>query len=57
MQLVIEDNGKGFDEKYLAESNSFGIMGMKERASNVGASFEIKSQKNSGTEIIVRFPI
>jgi PAS domain S-box-containing protein len=50
--LQIIDDGKGFATSRQA-SGSFGLSDMKERAEQIGASLEIKSESGQGTEITV----
>ena len=57
-QLVITDNGKGFDWKGQQPSkDSNGITNMTERAKAIGAEFELKSQQDKGTSIQLTIPI
>jgi signal transduction histidine kinase len=58
IQLMIEDNGKGFDMKKVAVENEvsvlegLGLMSMQERAELTGGSLVIESQLKKGTAII-----
>lgn len=60
--LVIEDNGIGFeaDAKAAAgtepadSARSFGLLGMQERASLIGASLTIESTVGQGTTVLLR---
>ncbi len=52
VELDIRDNGVGFDESRV--SSGLGLLGMRERASMLGARFQVKSLPNKGTEIQVR---
>lgn len=55
IQLNIEDNGKGFD--VAAQTNGVGVLGMKERATLIGAAFTLSSRENNeGTRITVTLP-
>ena len=57
--MRIMDDGRGFDSTVAerpAESNHFGLMGMRERASQLGAEFRIHSTIDSGTRIEVIVP-
>jgi signal transduction histidine kinase len=54
IELDIRDNGKGFDQNKV--SAGLGLLGMRERASMLGAHFEVKSLCDEGTEIQVRVP-
>jgi two-component system sensor histidine kinase DegS len=55
--LLVEDDGLGFDENQVEDSQrkytSFGILGMKERADDIGASLEIRSALGEGTKVTV----
>jgi PAS domain S-box-containing protein len=53
--LIVEDDGVGFDPGVpRAAGEGFGLLGMRERASLVGASLEIESAADAGTTILVR---
>ncbi|MBI5476524.1 MAG: PAS domain S-box protein [Ignavibacteriales bacterium] len=52
----IKDNGIGIDEKYLHKLDSFGILGMKERAMVAGGEFHITTAPGKGTTIRVSIP-
>jgi signal transduction histidine kinase len=54
--LKITDNGKGFDKKNLTNGNSFGIIGMNQRAQQHGGTIEFSGSPNKGTTIIARIP-
>jgi signal transduction histidine kinase len=47
--LEIVDDGKGFPIGKAGRIDSYGIMGMRERASSIGASFDIMSEPGRGT--------
>jgi ligand-binding sensor domain-containing protein/two-component sensor histidine kinase len=53
--LVVKDNGKGFDTRFIVPGN--GINNMQERADKIEAYFEISSETGKGTEIRLLFPI
>lgn len=50
--LHIVDDGRGFDITQLS-SGHFGLDNMRERAASIGATLDIESNKNKGTEVIV----
>jgi len=57
LQVVVTDNGRGFDTKAVAVSSSrLGIQGMRERAAMLGGTVSFTS-KGTGTRIIVRIPL
>lgn len=57
--LKITDEGRGFDlEKVLQEKNeSYGIIGMRERAELLGGKIKINSAPGAGVKIIIEVPI
>jgi len=50
--VKLKDNGTGFEMK--SDKNSFGLSNMQQRAQKAGASLQIQSEKESGTEIILK---
>ena len=57
IELSILDDGVGFDYKKNKDTRSFGIMGMKERVTITGGTFEVNSFENKGTTIKVTIPL
>ena len=56
--ISIKDDGKGLSKNNTDNHNaSFGIFGMKERASILGGKLEIESTPKEGTAIIVELPL
>lgn len=51
LSLIIEDDGIGFDFENISTENSFGLLGMKERAELIDAEIVIESEKNNGVTI------
>lgn len=51
--LIITDNGIGFNAKDKKILNSLGLLGMRERATMIGAELVITSAENKGTRIKV----
>ncbi len=49
--LEITDNGIGFHDGTAGRLDSYGIMGMRERASSIGATLEIASKPGEGTRV------
>ena len=57
LQVVVTDNGRGFDTKAATVSSShLGIQSMRERAAMLGGSVSFTS-KSSGTRILVQIPL
>ncbi len=55
--LNVEDDGIGIKNEQLLKSNSFGIMGMKERAYIVKGEVDISSLPQKGTRVKIVIPI
>jgi len=53
-ELIIVDDGKGFDTGGAIRDTSYGLMGMRERADVIGATLQIGSERGVGTTIKVR---
>jgi PAS domain S-box-containing protein len=61
VQLTIKDDGIGFDSDQppgkRKKKRDFGLLRMRERATYVGGTLNIKSAHHNGTEIDVRIPL
>ena len=55
IELVVEDNGFGFDMNHIKKG--FGISSMRERTELSGGRFEIESTQEAGTTIRASWPI
>ena len=57
--MEVRDNGKGIGEEEIFDSESFGLIGMRERALYLGGEFQISSCSDggSGTTVIVSIPL
>jgi len=51
VELHLADDGQGFDRQ--AETDGFGLVGMRERAQLMGAQFRLRAARGRGTEIFV----
>jgi signal transduction histidine kinase len=61
VQVIIEDNGRGFDAHVAFQSgngsNRLGLLGIQERLSTVGGNFKVESAPERGATLLVRIPI
>ena len=55
LNIIIQDNGKGFDIKKVEFGN--GLNNMKKRAHEIGAEFEITTKPDQGTRITINHVI
>lgn len=56
LSICIRDNGRGFNVGEVGYL-SLGLLGMQERARNIGAHLEIKSKINKGTTVKLNLPV
>jgi signal transduction histidine kinase len=49
----VKDDGTGFDETGAPPAGHYGLIGMKERAAQIGAIFELTSERGRGTTVSV----
>ncbi|MDJ0756159.1 MAG: sensor histidine kinase [Ardenticatenaceae bacterium] len=57
IQLIIRDNGVGFDVPVALASDRFGLQGIRERAEIAGGRLHIHSQPGNGCCIEASFPL
>ncbi len=55
--LEVHDNGRGITESELADPQSLGLVGMRERALLLGGSITFAGNAESGTTVRVRIPL
>jgi PAS domain S-box-containing protein len=54
--LEVKDNGKGITEEEITNSDSFGLLGIRERVNFLGGNVKISGIRNEGTTIRVNIP-
>jgi signal transduction histidine kinase len=57
LELIVRDDGAGFDPDQVESSDHLGIRGMRERAEAAGGTLEIDSREDAGTTVKVRVPM
>lgn len=57
MNLIIEDNGKGFDPKTMISQAGIGLKNMEKKVEQMGGTFTIDSILSKGTSIIIDLPL
>ena len=55
--LVVEDNGRGFEEKNTQQKDGIGISQIKARIQMMGGKLDIESKLGKGTKVTVQLPI
>ncbi|MES2439131.1 MAG: sensor histidine kinase [Verrucomicrobiota bacterium] len=56
-KLSIHDDGKGFDPALAEDPKSLGLIGMLERAENIGGLVVFAPSPNKGTDVILTVPL
>jgi PAS domain S-box-containing protein len=54
--MKVRDNGRGFDAN-MRKAESFGLVGIRERALLLGGTVDIESRPGDGTEVVIRIPV
>ena len=57
LELIVSDDGKGFDESDRTKPRSFGLRGIQERIYHLGGKVKIASKRGEGTKISVCLPV
>jgi ligand-binding sensor domain-containing protein len=56
VRITIQDDGRGFTRDAAADPGHYGIIGMQERASQIGGALDLVTQPGSGTIITLTLP-
>ena len=57
LNIIVEDNGIGFDLSKIRNSSGMGISNIEKRVEHLGGSMEIDTSHKKGTSIIINIPI
>ncbi|HEU4770183.1 MAG TPA: two-component regulator propeller domain-containing protein, partial [Pyrinomonadaceae bacterium] len=57
VRLSVRDNGRGFDPNRQIADGHFGLLGMRERAEQIGGTLSIDSTPERGTQIAIDVPL
>lgn len=57
LNLTVRDDGKGISPDAAGNSESLGLMGMLERAADVGGNVEFDSPSGRGTRVVLTIPL
>jgi|SRR5580658_2869038 signal transduction histidine kinase len=59
LRMVVRDNGCGIDSQVVrsGQVSHLGLLGMRERAENMGAQLRIRSRPGAGTEVEISVPV
>jgi signal transduction histidine kinase len=56
LMLEVQDDGRGIPPEKLTDAGSFGLLGMRERASGLGGAIEITGYPGKGTRVMLYLP-
>ena len=56
LRVSISDDGRGFDLTHPAPAGHWGLVGMRERATSIGAELSVVSAAGAGTEVALVVP-
>ena len=57
INILVEDDGKGFDIEKVDSKKSTGLSNIKKRINNLKGTFDLDSYPNKGTSVIIDIPI
>lgn len=57
LNIIVEDNGKGFDTADLEKTNGIGLKSIHRKIEELKGEFTIDYQRNRGTTIIIEIPV
>jgi len=57
LRVEVRDDGHGFDPVHVDANGHFGLVGMRERAATLGATFAIESAPGRGTTVLLTIPV
>jgi len=55
--LKVEDNGTGITEEQISDPQSFGLIGIRERAIHWGGEVKINGKQGKGTSVYITIPL
>ena len=57
INIIIEDNGKGFDYKLVIKKDGIGLKSIEQKVEQMGGTFTVDSVLSKGTTIIIDLPL
>ena len=57
INIIIEDNGKGFDYKIVTKKDGIGLKSIEKKVEQMGGTFTVDSAVSKGTTIIIDLPL
>ena len=57
LNVIVEDDGIGFDAKHINYTDAFGLQSIKERAQVLNANLSVDSKPGRGTTLLIDIPL
>ncbi len=57
LQIMVEDDGVGFDTKLLSSFSGMGLKGIQSRVQNLNGTIDFDSRKHHGTTVTITIPL
>ena len=57
INIMIEDNGVGFDTKKISAADGMGLANIKKKIAHLGGTFDVDTTPGKGTTIIIDIPV
>jgi two-component system NarL family sensor kinase len=57
LSVTVEDDGKGFDTSILKQSRGIGWSNIQSRVEFLKGKFDVNSQKEKGTSVLIELPV
>lgn len=55
--VMVRDNGQGFDVSRIENMSSLGLLGMRERSLMLGGTLDVESIRDQGTTVSLAVPL
>jgi signal transduction histidine kinase len=57
LEVIVQDEGCGFNVRGLRDNEGLGFRSMEERARSLGGKFEVRSESGKGTTLRISLPL
>jgi signal transduction histidine kinase len=57
LSLIVQDNGQGFQPGDLLKPQAMGVLGMRERAAQLGGTLTVAATQGNGTRLALTLPV
>ena len=57
LNIIVEDNGKGFDARHLPQKEGMGLSSIEKRIEHLEGTMEVDTTLGKGTNILIDIPL